>query len=85
VLILQYEACRARRDEQLKRTYRFLGIDPGLGPPAAELVSREPRERALSAAERERLAALFAPDVRKLAELVPDLDPSLWPSVAKRA
>jgi hypothetical protein len=85
VLLLQYEACRARRDEELKRTYRFLGIDPGLGPPAAELVSREPRERSLSAAERERLAALFAPDVRKLADLVPDLDPSLWPSVAKRA
>jgi Sulfotransferase domain len=82
VLVLQYEACRGQREEQLERTYGFLGIEPGLGPPPEQLGAREPRERSLPAAERDRLAALFAPDVRKLAALVPDLDLSLWPSVA---
>jgi Sulfotransferase domain len=82
VLVLQYEACSARRDEQLKRTYAFLGIDPGLGPPEDQLATREPRERSLTAAERERLAAVFAPDMRRLVELLPELDVSLWPSVA---
>jgi Sulfotransferase domain len=82
VLILQYEACRANRQAELERTYAFLGIDPGAGPPADQLRSREPRERALPAAERERLGAVFAPDVRKLADLLPELDLSLWKNVA---
>jgi Sulfotransferase domain len=82
VLVLQYEACRAHRNAELERTYTFLGIDPGLGPSSGQLRPRDPRERSLPAAERERLAAIFAPDVRKLAELLPELDVSLWRNVA---
>ena len=84
LLVLQYEACRAARDRELGRTYAFLGLDPKLGPPPEQLVPREPRERSLPAADRERLGELFAPDVRKLAKLLPELDVSLWPSVAER-
>jgi hypothetical protein len=84
VLVLQYEACRARRGEELQRTYAFLGLDPGLGPSPRELRARKPRERSLPRAETERLAELFAPDVRKLVKLFPELDASLWPSVADR-
>jgi hypothetical protein len=43
---------------------------------------REPRERELPKAERSRLAELYAPDVRKLADLLPELDVELWPNVA---
>ena len=85
VLVLQYEACRARRAEELRRTFAFLELDPSLGPAPDQLRSREPRERSLSRGERERLAERFAPDVRKLAKLLPELDLSLWPSVAERA
>ena len=82
VLVLQYEACREHRNAELERTYTFLGIDPELAPPEDQLSSRDPRERPLPVAERERLAVVFAPDVRMLAQLLPELDVSLWPSVA---
>jgi hypothetical protein len=82
VLVLQYEQCLADYPAQLRRTHEFLGLDPARAnmPP-----QREPRERELPEAERRRLAELFAPDVRKLAELLPDLDVALWPNVAPLA
>lgn len=83
VLILQYERCRERYDAELRRTYEFLGLDPDHGGGAVP--PREPRERPLPEPERARLAALFAPDVRRLSELVPDLDVALWRSVAELA
>jgi hypothetical protein len=80
VLVLQYERCRADYPAELRRTHRFLGLDPerGAAPPL-----RDPRERSLPADERRRLAELYAPDVRQLSELLPELDVSLWPNVAK--
>ena len=80
VLILQYESCRARYAAELRRTHEFLGLDPGQG--TAVEPPRDPRERPLPASERERLAALYAPEVRRLAELLPELDTSLWQSTA---
>jgi Sulfotransferase domain len=80
VLVLQYERCRLHYDAELRRTHEFLGLDPDRGhsPPA-----RDPRERSLPDEDRTRLGELYAPDVRRLAQLLPDLDVSLWPSVAK--
>jgi hypothetical protein len=84
VLVLQYERCRLRRDPELERTYAFLGVDPERRPAEERLATREPRERSLPADDRERLGAIFAPDVRKLAALLPELDVTLWRSVANR-
>jgi hypothetical protein len=81
VLVLQYERCRAHQQAELGRTYKFLGLDPDRGPAGLQ-APREPRERDLPADERTRLAALYAPDVRRLAELLPELDVALWKSVA---
>ena len=81
VLVLQYERCRERTEAELRRTFEFLALDPDLASPD-EIPAREPRERELPAAERERLAMLYAPDVRRLAELLPELDVSLWRSVS---
>jgi hypothetical protein len=80
VLILQYERCREQHASELRRTYEFLGLDPQRAE--AVLPPRGPRERSLSDAERRRLAEVYAPDVRRLAELVPELDVSLWRNVA---
>jgi hypothetical protein len=80
VLVLQYERCRADYPAELRRTHRFLGLDPERGPAPPQ---RDPRERSLPDDERGRLAELYAPDVRRLSELLPDLDVSLWPNVAK--
>jgi hypothetical protein len=80
VLILQYEGCRADYPAELRRTHEFLGLDPDRGhaPPM-----RDPRERSLPDEERRRLAELYAPEVRRLSELLPELDVTLWPNVAK--
>jgi hypothetical protein len=80
LLVLQYERCRADYAGELRRTHEFIGLDPhrGFAPPM-----RDSRERELPEAERARLAQLYAPDVRRLAELLPELDVELWPSVAK--
>lgn len=81
VLILQYERCRAEYEEQLERTYGFLGLDPAFRPEGWRNAPAEPRERDTPAAERERLAQDYAPDVARLAQIAPEVDPALWPSV----
>ena len=80
VLVLQYERCRADYAGQLRRTHEFLGLDPerGFAPPM-----REPRDRPVTEEERQRLGELFAPNVGRLAGLVPELDLSFWPNVAR--
>jgi hypothetical protein len=81
VLVLQYERCRADYGGQLARTYAFLGLDPEFRPDAPRAAPREPRERDFPAAERERLGRGYAPDAARLAEIVPEIDVGLWPSV----
>jgi Sulfotransferase domain len=81
VLILQYERCRADYDGQLARTYGFLGLDPGFRPNAPRQAPRAPRERDMPPAEREQLGAWYAPDVARLVEVAPEIDPQLWPNV----
>jgi hypothetical protein len=79
VLVLQYERCRAHCAAEVRRTHEFLGLDPE-GAPAPP--PREPRDRPLPDEERRDLAERFAPDVRRLANLLPEIDVALWPSVA---
>jgi hypothetical protein len=81
VLILQYERCRARYDDELARTYEFLGLDPAFDPAREETRPEAPAASGLPEAERDELARGYAPDVRRLAEIAPEVDPSLWPSV----
>lgn len=80
VLILQYERCRTDYECQLERTYSFLGLDPAFRP-GERAAPGDPRERNLDASERERLARGYAADVERLAQLAPEVDPALWPSV----
>jgi hypothetical protein len=81
VLILQYERCRAHYDEELERTYDFLGLERAFRPVAERNAPEAPTERDLPPAERARLAREYAPDVRRLAEIGAAIDVSLWPSV----
>ena len=81
VLVLQYERCRADYGGQLARTYAFLGLDPGFRPEGPRAAPHEPRERDMTAAERQRLSREYAPDAARLAEVAPEIDPALWPSV----
>lgn len=82
VLVLQYERCVRDPREQLRRTYRFLGLDPA---PADEAnVGRRVNETRgpkveLSEQQERTLIERYAPENERLAELLPeDLDISLW-------
>jgi hypothetical protein len=82
LLVLQYERCARDAQGQYDRTLAFLGLDPYRLDPAllAKRVNATDGEKEpLTAAEEERLVTEYAPDVRLLASLVPDLDLDLWP------
>ena len=86
VLILQFERCRDDTLAQMQRTQSFLGLEP-----LTELPRRLRRERdartdqlQLPANQREELTRRLEDDVRRLTELCPEIDLSLWPSFADR-
>ena len=81
VLVLQYERCQASFFEQARRTYAFLGVDPEFVPAAKQMQPRAASERDAGPADRRSLAERYVEDVRRLAELAPELDPELWPNI----
>lgn len=84
VLVLQYEACLARPDAELRRTYAFLGLDPGPTLPAdlAERVNQSPREKPhLGEERRAGLVDAYSADTARLLALYPTLDLELWPNM----
>ena len=86
VLVQQYERCASHAEEELARTYRFLGLDDTFRPPHVHHVSSPTRQEkvALDDEARARLVELYTPDVAALVELVPDLDLTLWPNFTPR-
>jgi hypothetical protein len=82
-LLLQYEQCAADTQEQLDRTYAFLGLRPQNA--SVQEIARA-RKKAkehvvLPDSAREWLGRYYADDVRRLRELMPELDLSLWKSI----
>ena len=69
ILMLQYEKCKADKNNQIARTYKFLGIDDTFLP--------ENKNRQVNSID-ETLAAYYADDVKKTAELFPEIDLALW-------
>jgi hypothetical protein len=82
LLVLQYERCVRAPAEEFARTLRFLGV-PEWSPDERMLTMRYNQtlgdKGALSAKDEAALVAQYEPEVALLAELVPDLDLSLWP------
>jgi hypothetical protein len=82
LLVLQYERCTRDAQAQYDRTLGFLGLDPYRLDPTSlrtRVNATEGRKEPLTQADEERLVAEYAPDVRLLTTLVPDLDLDLWP------
>ncbi|MEO0437713.1 MAG: sulfotransferase [Pseudomonadota bacterium] len=82
-LVLQYEKCVADTQTELKRTYRFLGVDDDFLPKnlknevnKIEYVVDKP-----DAQQRRDMAGFFVEDAKRLAKLCPEIDISLWPEV----
>ena len=81
VLVLQYERCVAEPLPQMERTLRFLGLDPAEARAPERERSRPARQKPeLPVRLREDLVARLRPDTERLAELCPEIDPSLWPN-----
>jgi len=82
VLVLQFERCVRAPVAELRRTFTFLGVDPdaanAIDVAAVVNGSRGPKVD-LSLEQRTTLVARYAPENRRLAELLgDDLDLSLW-------
>jgi hypothetical protein len=82
VLVLQYERCLDDPRAELRRTYAFLGLDPG---PADEVGASRPDDPpttspddVLDERQAATLARAYAPENARLAALLPDLDLGLW-------
>jgi hypothetical protein len=84
VLVLQFERCVADPVSEMERTWRFVGVEPLDEPPERLMKHRQagsrtpPLEPELAA----ELAARYRDDSARLAELCPEIDLSLWTSVA---
>jgi hypothetical protein len=84
ILVLQYEACVAEPVPHLRRTFEFLGIDPAewRGEPAVtrRVSLSNASKPELDPVTRNALVEGLRADVNMLFELVPSLDPDLWPT-----
>jgi hypothetical protein len=86
LLVLQYERCVADPQGEAKRTFDFLGLDPGRLP----LTPRHTRPRnptrwpkiAVDCNLAEKPREMLRRDLRTLGEHFPMIDQSLWPSAA---
>ncbi len=86
VLVQQYETCRLDPVVQLSRTYGFLGLDHFEPAEIGREVNVSRGEKVtLDPGATRRLADLYRADSLELADLVPGLDLSLWPSVTGSA
>lgn len=83
VLVLQFERCVRDPAAQLRRTYEFLGLDPSFEPAELERPRNVTDEVVpeLSEHARAQLGERLAADLDRLFELVPELDPQLWPCI----
>lgn len=83
VLVQQFERCRDEPLAEMARTCEFLGIEPFAELPANMTRERDPKPKPpLSDAMREELVALLADDVRRTAELCPEIDVARWKNFA---
>jgi hypothetical protein len=80
ILLLQYEKCRANPLEELRRTYRFLGLRDDFVPPNLTVSYNEISGPRFVAPQHvlDTLVHLYRPDVRSLKETWPDLDLAAW-------
>jgi len=83
VLVLQYEKCVRNPEEELARTFAFLGVDDAFQPPMIRReVNRQEYVIDRPAAElRRMIAEYFQHDVEQLLTRWPEIDVALWPEL----
>ncbi|MDQ5821315.1 MAG: sulfotransferase domain-containing protein [Actinomycetota bacterium] len=85
VLVLQYERCRDQPEEELERSYAFLGLaDTGFRPPVlAQRVNATRSEKVVLDGDLgQALRNGYREDAAKLFDDFPELDPALWATLS---
>jgi len=84
VLVLQFERCVEDPLGEMERTWRFIGLEPPEKAPGRLLKHKQAGRSTpeLSSRVSEELAERYRDDAARLAELCPEIDLSLWRSVA---
>ena len=82
--MLQFERCVQDPVAEMERTWRFLGLEPPTKVPGRLMQHKQAGRTTpeLAPAVSEELAERYREDARRLAELCPEIDLSLWPSLA---
>jgi len=87
VLVLQYEQCVQEPVAQMHKTLEFLQLDPAdwhpAKPPTDRVNASPVAKPELSPATTDALELAFQADLALAFELVPALDPALWPTAAR--
>lgn len=85
ILVLQYEACCAEPQEELRRSYQFLGVaEPGHRPQRlTQRVGRSYRGAEMPDELKAGTLPELARDAERLHRLIPEVDLDLWPSVGE--
>jgi hypothetical protein len=81
---MQFERCAADPVDEMERTCRFLGVQAPDEPPERLLLHKQAGRKTPELADpvAEELAERYREDSHRLAELCPEIDLSLWPSVS---
>jgi hypothetical protein len=84
VLVLQFERCVREPIAEMERTWRFVGLEPPGSPPDRLFKHKQAGQMIpeLNSQVTEELAERYREDALHLAELCPEIDLSLWTSVA---
>ena len=83
ILVLQYERCTREPLAELRRTFEFIGLDPGFAP--AELDANpnpQSSKPKLDPETRDSYVRAYRDDVEALARAFPENDLGLWPNFA---
>ena len=85
VLVLQYERCHAQPEDELRRTWAYLGLDPAEAemPEFSEQVGHQISRVPLEPGLEEDLLAFWADDIVALGRELPEVDLALWPSARR--
>jgi len=84
ILVLQFERCVQDPVGEMERTWRFLGLEPP-GKVPGRLMQHKQSGRTtpeLAPSVSQELAERYREDAGRLAQLCPEIDISLWPSLA---
>lgn len=78
MLVLQYEKCKQDFEKELKKTYKFLGLDDSFLPEDRSNSNPGSKLHSLPEHIEDALRVAYRPEIEELAKMLPEIDISLW-------